>query len=141
MFMATVHLAFGEDLLFIKGAFEALKEMSENTEEVALFEKAFHLLSQKGLRVLSFGMGRWEDKDPSLWKIQMIGLIGFLDPPKEGIKEAVLAAKGAGIRVLMLDRRSPDNGKGNRKRGRHFHRRRLLSFGERITKTFRCPSL
>lgn len=111
MFMATVHLAFGEDLLFIKGAFEALKEMSENTEEVALFEKAFHLLSQKGLRVLSFGMGRWENKDPSLWKIQMIGLIGFLDPPKEGIKEAVLAAKGAGIRVLMLTGDHPTTAK------------------------------
>jgi ATPase, P-type (transporting), HAD superfamily, subfamily IC len=35
-------------------------------------------------------------------KIELIGLVGFLDPPKKGVKEAVERAKKAGIRVIMI---------------------------------------
>jgi P-type Ca2+ transporter type 2C len=107
MFMATVH----DHELFIKGAFEVLKEKSQNLEELKEFEKVFHSFLQKGFRVLAFGIGKWENKDPSLWKIQMIGLIGFLDPPKEGVQESVEAAKKAGIRVVMLTGDHPTTAK------------------------------
>ena len=31
-----------------------------------------------------------------------MGLVGFLDPPKDGVKDAVLSARKAGIRVIMI---------------------------------------
>jgi len=102
MLMATVNSLNGKEELLIKGAYESLKEKAGNQEELIELEKAFHSLLQKGLRVLAFGHGAWEHKDPSSWKIKIVGLIGFLDPPKEGVKEAVQFSKKAGIRVLMI---------------------------------------
>ena len=44
----------------------------------------------------------WTGNDPSSWRLNLLGLIGFLDPPKNGVKDAVLTAKKAGIRVVMI---------------------------------------
>src|SRR3990167_3103659 len=65
-------------------------------------ETAFQLFLEQGLRVLAFGGGKWENEDPSSWRIKIVGLIGFLDPPKEGVNEAVIFAKKGGIRTLMI---------------------------------------
>jgi len=102
MLMATVNALNGKEELLIKGAYEALKEKVENKQELQEMEATFNSFLDKGLRVLAFGIGKWENENPSLWKIQLIGLIGFLDPPKKGVKEAVTFAKKAGIRVLMI---------------------------------------
>ena len=102
LLMATVNEFEGEKVLFVKGAFEALKERSEDSSGLAELEKAMHLFSEEGLRVLAFGKGRWVEKDPTQWKVHIVGLIGFLDPPKDGVKEAVLQAKDAGIHVMMI---------------------------------------
>ncbi|MBS0651048.1 MAG: cation-transporting P-type ATPase [Verrucomicrobia bacterium] len=102
MLMATVNAFEGEKVLFVKGAFEALKEKAIDFNELALFEEAMHQLSGQGLRVLAFGIGKWEKEDPSDWKIKFVGLIGFLDPPKAGVREAVAQAKLAGIHVMMI---------------------------------------
>jgi len=36
------------------------------------------------------------------WEIELVGLVGFLDPPKEGVLEAVKTAKKAGLRIIMI---------------------------------------
>jgi Ca2+-transporting ATPase len=102
MLMATVNNISGGEELLIKGAYEALKAKVENTEELREMETAFHSFLHQGLRVLAFGQGQWTNQDPSTWKIKIVGLIGFLDPPKQGVQEAVQFAKQAGIRVLMM---------------------------------------
>lgn len=102
MLMATVNTINGGEELLIKGAYEALKEKVENKEELKELETAFHLFLAQGLRVLAFGSGKWENENPSSWKIKIVGLIGFLDPPKEGVNEAVIFAKKAGVRILMI---------------------------------------
>lgn len=102
MLMATVNTVDGEEELLIKGAYEALKEKVENIEELTEFETVFQSFLEQGLRVLAFGSGKWESEDPSFWKIKIVGLIGFLDPPKKGVEEAVTFAKKGGIRVLMI---------------------------------------
>lgn len=111
MLMATVHEHKGSRKLFIKGAFEALKEKAEDQKEVAHFEEVVHRFSDQGLRVLALGMGDWKGEEPTCWKIRLIGLIGFLDPPKEGVKEAVLKAKEAGIKVVMITGDHPKTAK------------------------------
>lgn len=100
MLMATANQINQSQELLVKGAFEALKEKGENREE---FESTLTAFLEQGLRVIAFGQGKWENNpDPSSWKIEIVGLVGFLDPPKEGVKEAVIAAKNAGIHVLMI---------------------------------------
>jgi len=103
MLMATVNKINGTEELLIKGAFEALKEKAENKEGLKELDSAFTSLLEQGLRVIAFGAGKWENnEDPASWKIKITGLVGFLDPAKAGVKEAVVAAKKAGVRVVMI---------------------------------------
>lgn len=100
MLMATTNKTADSEQLFIKGAYEALKEKAENPEE---FTSALSTLLNQGLRVIAFGQGeRGVNQDPSTWKIRIVGLIGFQDPAKEGVREAVVSAKRAGIHVMMI---------------------------------------
>lgn len=101
MLMATAYTIQDRAELFVKGAFESLKEMAEDkTEELEAIYTSF---LQQGLRVIAFGKGQWDSNpNPASWKIKIVGLVGFLDPAKEGVKEAVIAAKKAGVRVVMI---------------------------------------
>jgi len=100
MLMAVVHEIDGQETLLIKGAFEALSKISSVDNEI---EKSFQILLEKGYRVLAFGKGFWNgNTDHHAWKVKIIGLIGFLDPPKAGVLEAVTKAKEAYIHVMML---------------------------------------
>jgi Ca2+-transporting ATPase len=100
--MATVNKIDGTDYLFVKGAFETLAKMAE--EDVSQLEKWHDLLAEKGLRVLAFGYSKLDKIPDNIQeaKIKITGLVGFLDPPKEGVKEAVEIARKAGIRVIMV---------------------------------------
>ncbi|GAB4188213.1 MAG: cation-transporting P-type ATPase [Simkaniaceae bacterium] len=101
--MATVNEFDGTEELLVKGAYESLKEKSKNEEkELQELDAAAEKLLEEGLRVLAFGQGERLGEGPKAWKIRIIGLIGFLDPAKEGVKEAVRLAKSAGIHVLMF---------------------------------------
>jgi P-type Ca2+ transporter type 2C len=103
MLMATANTIDGKEEFLIKGAFESLKERVTNKDDLTEWEKIFESFLAEGLRVIAFGVGKWENNiDPASWKIHIVGLIGFLDPAKLGVKEAVHAAKQAGIHVIMI---------------------------------------
>ncbi|MEM0448347.1 MAG: cation-transporting P-type ATPase [Methanomassiliicoccales archaeon] len=99
--MATCNETTEGKKLFVKGAYESLKAIATNQADFAALEKELDSLAEKGLRVLAFGVGEG-DEEPSSWKVRIVGLLGFLDPPKEGVREAVLTAKKAGMRVIMI---------------------------------------
>jgi Ca2+-transporting ATPase len=88
--------------LYIKGAYESLSKLAGNSPNL-LQEKHDHM-AKSGLRVLAFGYAVLEriPEDIDSIKIKLIGLVGLLDPPKKGVKEAVERAKKAGIRVVMI---------------------------------------
>lgn len=88
---------------YVKGALESLSAMCEKQCPKEVWE-AHDLMAERGLRVLAFGYAKLEEipKEVDEVKIEIIGLVGFLDPPKEGVKEAVQMAKSAGIRVIMI---------------------------------------
>ncbi|NGX32176.1 MAG: Calcium-transporting ATPase 1 [Candidatus Anoxychlamydiales bacterium] len=100
--MASVNEVDGRKKLFIKGAYESLKKIAQNTKDFKPLEEHLDLMSKKGLRTIALGYGEYIDKDFKDWKIDIVGLIGFLDPPKDGVKEAVFQAKKAKIKVMML---------------------------------------
>jgi len=107
--MASVNKVNGEDRLFIKGAFEELKAKDGNTDK---FEKKMEAYLKEGLRVLAFAEAKWENnKDPASWKVKLVGLIGFLDPPQKDVKSAIDFAAKAGIRTIMITGDHPQTAK------------------------------
>ncbi len=100
--MATVNEIDDKKILFVKGALESLVKFTEN--DYSQFQKVHDEMAENGLRVIAVGFAEIE-KIPDFitdTKIKLIGLIGFLDPPKEGVKYAVNTARKAGIRVIMV---------------------------------------
>lgn len=91
-----------KEKLFVKGAFETLERMDSDKEKKEEIKTIVEQMAQKGLRTLVLAEGDFFSQNPSLWKVNIIGVVGFLDPPKEGVKEAVIKAKKAGMRVMMI---------------------------------------
>ena len=100
--MATINEVDGTRKLFVKGAYEELKKMAINSEKFHELETALSKMAENGLRVIAVGVGKDTSKSPDSWKIEIAGIIGFLDPPKDGVKEAISIAKKAGIKVIMI---------------------------------------
>ncbi len=110
MLMATVNSVDEKEIMFVKGAYESLKKIAvDDNEEI---NKKYNVFLNEGLRVLAFAEGEWKNnKNPSEWKISIKGLIGFLDPPKKEIKEAVDFAKKANVKVIMITGDHPKTAK------------------------------
>jgi Ca2+-transporting ATPase len=100
--MATVNEVSGKKRLLVKGAYEELLKMAEDRTEFMRAQESLTRMADDGLRVIAFGEGEWTGNEPSGWRLRLIGLVGFLDPPKQGVKNAVLTAKKAGVRVVMI---------------------------------------
>ncbi|PKG33937.1 cation-transporting P-type ATPase [Methanoregula sp.] len=100
--MATAHMTEGGERFYIKGAYEELKKHAENAGGLGELERQIEAMAGRGLRVLAFGAGKWIAKDPASWRFSIVGIVGFIDPPKESAAEAVRVAKKAGIRVIMI---------------------------------------
>lgn len=106
--MATVNQNGSKERLNIKGAYEVLKDMALNVpEELKIFDNAHDTMASEGLRVLAFGISDENWEDPKGWKIQLVGLIGFADAAKKDAVGAILQAKEAGIRVIMITGDNP----------------------------------
>lgn len=100
--MASANIIHEEHKIVVKGAYESLKEFALNTQDFERLEKAHDEFARKGLRVLAMGVGDYEGDDIEKWEIDIVGLVGFLDPPKEDVKAAVETAKSAGLRIVMI---------------------------------------
>lgn len=102
--MASINKVKGKDYLFIKGAFESLEKLSENSGDLEKLKQEHDEMAESGLRVLAFGYTEINaiPEDILTVKIKLTGLIGFLDPPKQTAIEAVKAAKEAGINIMMI---------------------------------------
>lgn len=53
-------------------------------------------MGRNGLRVLAVAFG------PSMNELTFVGLIGMIDPPREGVKEAINILKETGVEIKML---------------------------------------
>jgi len=79
-----------------------IKEMSEEDRKKILIES--EKMATEGLRVLAFAFREEDQIDPNdyLQSLVYSGMIGFLDPPRLDIKEAILACRKAGIKIVMI---------------------------------------
>ena len=115
--MTTIHKIGNKYRVIIKGAPDVLldrckKQISSNGSSRALekiaIQKENLKMAEKALRVIAVG---YKDIDFLPNKIDtstiendliFVGLIGMIDPPREGVKEAVRTCKHAGIKTVMI---------------------------------------
>ncbi|XP_054856214.1 calcium-transporting ATPase type 2C member 2 [Eublepharis macularius] len=96
-----------EEVYFMKGAFEEVMQHCTlfNSGGISLpltpQQKAVYVQEEKrmgslGLRVLALASG------PELGRLTFLGLVGIIDPPRNGVKEAVQILIESGVSVKMI---------------------------------------
>lgn len=97
----------GDLRLCSKGSIEGILELSLPPEPVrGAILRANQELASMGMRVIAVaekGLGklaaeRWANESG----MRLVGLIGFADPLREGVREAVAECQSAGVRVIMI---------------------------------------
>ncbi len=101
-----------EHFVFTKGAPESIlsicskimvgrEELPLTTSKKVNIEKEFQQFAKKGLRMIAFSFKKKDEDD--LEKNQVfLGFVGIADPVRAEVKEAVIKAKQAGIKVIMI---------------------------------------
>ena len=92
-------------MLFVKGAPDAVLPRCSSGTDGAV--QALERLSGRGLRVLAVARRPVGGADPADAEaaevdLELLGLVGLEDPPREGVGEAVGACRRAGIHVAMI---------------------------------------
>jgi len=112
--MATFHRGDSQFLVVVKGAPEAVLDASvgyvthggerDMTDEARRKWQSWNqAMAAEGLRVLALASRRTENKGADPYReLSLLGLVGFLDPPRDDVREAIRACKEAGIRVTMV---------------------------------------
>ncbi len=109
--MTTIHKIGNKYRIITKGAPDVIIEKCSNMmneQEVKDMKNSNLKMAQKALRVIAVG---YKDLDSLPSKIDtdtiekdliFVGLIGMIDPPREGVKEAVETCRKAGIKTVMI---------------------------------------
>ena len=96
-----------EGMAYVKGAPEAIARLCHlEPKHAAHVQKSAHALADRGIRVL--GVATAAARGPAFpesqhgFKFHFLGLIGFADPVRGNVPEAVRECRSAGIRVIMI---------------------------------------
>ena len=113
-FMATLHdrEESADRVAWVKGAPERIIDMASGQWGDGRWDPDYwhdqaNMLAKKGQRVLAlagavFGGSEGFADDMSVPGLQLIGLVGVIDPPREAAKQAIAACQTAGVRVKMI---------------------------------------
>ncbi|XP_051485502.1 LOW QUALITY PROTEIN: calcium-transporting ATPase type 2C member 2 [Apus apus] len=96
-----------EDIYFLKGAFEEVIRyctlfnsggisLPLTPQQKASYQQEEKRMGSSGLRVLALASG------PELGKLTFLGLVGIIDPPRAGVREAVRVLFESGVSVKMV---------------------------------------
>ncbi|MEM2108459.1 MAG: cation-transporting P-type ATPase [Candidatus Bathyarchaeia archaeon] len=114
--MTTVHKSKDENYVYTKGAPRAILDVCSkilvdgkveelNERNLLLVEKRIHEFANEGLRVIAVAYRKLETyvKGDKVEKdMILIGLCAMRDPPRREVKDAVLKAKQAGIKTVII---------------------------------------
>jgi magnesium-transporting ATPase (P-type) len=113
-FMATLHdrPESGDRVAWVKGAPERVIDMATavwggGDLDANHWHEAANALAKKGQRVLALAGAVYDASegfadDMSVPGLQLIGLVGVIDPPRDAAKQAIAACHTAGVRVKMI---------------------------------------
>lgn len=115
--MSTKHEIHGVSTILTKGAIDVLLERTTHiltgegrraireTDRQRILEQNLEF-SKQGLRVLTFAYREVECNEPMTFESEhgytFIGLVSMMDPPRVESRNAVLSAKRAGIKPIMI---------------------------------------
>ncbi len=117
MFMATLHRANGEHVVYKKGSVERLLDRcqtvldasgNETQLDAAVVNGVVDQMASRGLRVLAFARRRVRAGSAELTHddvasgLTLLGLQGMIDPPRAEAIRAVSQCQNAGIEVKMI---------------------------------------
>jgi len=89
----------GETYSYVKGAPEAVLGRSRLDDAArARWAERVEIHAKEGYRLLALARAPGEREDDLEW----LGLVQLWDPPRAEVRDAIGAARGAGIRVLMV---------------------------------------
>ena len=112
--MSTIHKIGNKYMLITKGAPDVLTKRCTQYgnhnitgSEVLYIEKQNEQMAKRALRVIAIAYRELDilpnKIDNSLENnLTFCGLIGMIDPPREGVKEAIYECKKAGIKTVMI---------------------------------------
>jgi Ca2+-transporting ATPase len=107
--MATEHDGGGSSFVVFKGAPEALLELCQLDEPGRRRARAAaDAMAQRALRTLAVGRAHDARLEPeggfATWqgRVELLGLIGQIDPPRTEVAAAVAACKAAGVRAVVV---------------------------------------
>ncbi len=97
----------GRSMVFVKGAPEAVLALGGSAELAESWDRNIARAADQGERVLGFAMRALPDGidrlDFALLQgATMLGLMGFIDPPREEARLAIAECRSAGIAVRMI---------------------------------------
>ena len=113
-YSASVRRAGDGHVLFVKGAPERVLAMCHTAAgrrhlDREVIRREVQRMADRGLRVLAFAYGRHPDHTDPTELVEddpeglvFLGLQGMLDPPREGVAEAIEGCHRAGQRVVMI---------------------------------------
>lgn len=100
-------------ILAAKGSYESIKELCNLTKlEEEIIDAEIDKMSHLGLRVIAVAKRIYKNEseipnDLLDAKLEFRGIVGLIDPPREGIKKYIKMCHSAGIKVMMI---TGDNG-------------------------------
>jgi len=112
--MATLHHKDSDYYVAAKGAVEELlsccSSVLEGSDVVALTEERkttwlsnAEKHAQSGLRMLAFAFRSADaEEEDFLHHLTLVGVVGFLDPPRPEVRAAIQECRSAGIKVVMI---------------------------------------
>lgn len=112
--MSTIHCTPAGPVLYTKGALETVLPRCSKAavagdeqldgEMIRRVREAEADLTDRGLRVLALAWRALAPEEPfpaDECNLTFLGLVGFEDPPRPGVTEAVSTARAAGIKVIV----------------------------------------
>jgi len=109
MRMSTLHKYGSQWILLVKGAPNKIVDVlcpkdKSNSED---WLRINQLWASEGLRVLFLAYRVYDQHPGDITEtdeadLQLLGIVGFLDPPREEVREAIAQCEKAGISIVML---------------------------------------
>lgn len=105
--ITTVWQKGNKNYVFVRGAPETILEKSSlSKSEKEKITKLYEDFAREGLRVIGFAtkikQNHHKKRDDLEKDLEFLGFIGIYDPPRKEAKQAVLNAKNAGIKTIMV---------------------------------------